>query len=216
MRKVFYISLLFVVLSVPAIAKGCHLGGHWSTDNNPFQHFSTNYGEEDTLYIPYQDSVHIQLYWTDCTSYDLPGIFINSILDPQSIRHSSVSGDYYFTTPGEYQIQEFISTNYYGLRAKFYVAFLPSPVTTSVPETSINTLTVFPNPFHDFLTAKVGDGNTEELQFRIFSLDGRMILEHTYNEISSCTLFTSELAPGIYIVEIRTKENTFRQKFLKT
>jgi hypothetical protein len=217
MKKAFYIFVICLIFSVPALAKGCHMGGKWSSANSAVQNFSTSYSIEDTLYVPYQDSsIDLQLYWTDCTTYDLPYISIMSILDPQLIRHSSSDGHFNLTASGEYQIEEFIAVNYYGLKAKFYVAFMTPPVTTGITENESGNISVYPNPFGDVMNIKLGDKNVEELQVRIFSLDGRLVLEHTYNDVSGCTLYTSALNPGMYIIEIRTKENLLRQKLLKT
>lgn len=212
MKKTLFISVLLSIVALPAFAKECHIGRQWTSASTPVPQ-GINWA--DTLRVPFPDTaIHLHVYWYNCTP---PFNDPNAILlkDPQGIIHSSPWGDFDFTQPGEYSIYKY-SDYPSQFVLKFYVAFTPAPVTASIPENTSNTISIYPNPFADQLTIAMNNGNTEQLRVRIFSLDGRLAIEHYYTDISSCTLVTFALPPGIYIAEIRTKEMTVKQKILKT
>jgi hypothetical protein len=211
MKKICCVSILFLLLSLPAISKGCRIGSQWSSPSNAIQAIIS---WEDTVRVPAPDSIfHVQVYFYDCMGSPPPTVVL-MIKDPQGIVHTSTIGHYDFTLPGEYKIYEF-EDQPYNLKVTFFVAFTQN-ATSSVIENKTNTISIHPNPFADQLTVTMKEGNTKELQVRLFSLDGRLVLEHKYTDISSCTLVTFALIPGIYIAEIRTKETTVKQKILKT
>lgn len=212
MKKTLFISVLFLIVSVPAFSKGCSLFRKWSSTSSPTQQ-TINWG--DTIYIPYGDTTfHVQVYFYNCQGPTPPTVVL-MIKDPQGVMHNNAAGHYDFTEPGEYNIYEF-EDQPANRKILFYVAFMPAPTSTSIPENTPNTISIYPNPFADQLTIAMNNGNTEQLRVRIFSVDGRLAIEHYYTDISSCTLVTFALPPGIYIAEIRTKDTTIKQKILKT
>jgi hypothetical protein len=201
--------ILSVFLSFQAFAKNeCFLRTKWSYNNSPLVLFD-KYAWPN-LNIPAYDTVHIN-FSVHCDSQPYRAVSGWVIKDSLDQVYTSATGEYYLL-PGAYRIYDITGPNY----PCGHFQIVDTSATLHVPEFIPTGISVYPNPFGDFLTVKMKGGNTAELQIRIFSLDGRLVLEHTYTEISSCTLVTSALPAGVYIAEIRTKENTITQKLLKT
>lgn len=203
------IFFLSVFLSIQAFAKDdCGVITKWSYNNSPLVYFekydwpNLNILAYDTVHINFTVHCDFPPYWP------VAGWTIKDSLDH---IYTSTTGDYYLL-PGAYRIYEFNQPNY----PCGHFQIVDTSSLLSVAEPISHGISIYPNPFADQLTVSMKEGNTEELQVRIFSLDGRLVLEHTYYNVSSCTLFTFALVPGIYVAEIRTKEKTIKQKILKT
>src|SRR6266542_1059677 len=93
MKKSFYVSLLFLILSVPAIAKGCLIARELSSASIISQYI--NWG--DTIHIPAEDTLfHIHIYYYFCNGPQ-PPVSVLRIKDSQGVMHTSNAGDYNFT-----------------------------------------------------------------------------------------------------------------------
>lgn len=71
--------------------------------------------------------------------------------------------------------------------------------------------TVFPNPVRDHFTAMVPDGQ-ELKSLRLMDLQGRVVLERKGDESPDMRVSLPEgIAPGVYVLEISSGQQTFRQ-----
>ncbi len=70
-------------------------------------------------------------------------------------------------------------------------------------------ISVFPNPATDYLKISPVDGVGS---VKIYSLDGQELMSTVLNNNQ---LDISSLRNGIYIVQIETGEQVYRQKFIK-
>jgi len=69
-------------------------------------------------------------------------------------------------------------------------------------------MTVFPNPFNDYLTILFpNDCSQEKTDVKIFDLTGKIILERNFQHKSSAVLQTDYLSAGTYIMRIRNKDH---------
>jgi hypothetical protein len=80
----------------------------------------------------------------------------------------------------------------------------------SIPENSINELTVFPNPTQDVLSWDASFKGPVDV--RIFSLQGVLIKEGIENQNS---VNVSALSAGIYFIELQEGNTKSRAKFIK-
>jgi len=80
----------------------------------------------------------------------------------------------------------------------------------------ISNIRIYPNPFTDFLTIDLNDSSSGEIFLSIYSLTGKKIFEQTYNNKQHKTLHLNNLSKGVYILKIKTNENVFLQKIIKT
>jgi parallel beta-helix repeat protein len=87
---------------------------------------------------------------------------------------------------------------------------------SSVPEIANHSemeILIFPNPAFDHLTLKFAQ-NTSKAEIKIYNLLGE--LKSTSRKSSTeSTIDISDLANGVYIIEVTTERNIMRQKFIK-
>lgn len=72
-------------------------------------------------------------------------------------------------------------------------------------------LKLFPNPVSELLNIDLGDNQTPE-RLQIYDLNGRMVLQgdQGFNSVN-----VSGLAGGLYLIKIKTNEQTYHAKFIK-
>lgn len=79
-----------------------------------------------------------------------------------------------------------------------------SPIFTSVPRTTINSLQLSPNPAKESITIVYNQPGTGNLQFRIFSADGRLQLQRSISKMQEVVIFPlaiSQLSTGAYFLQ---------------
>jgi hypothetical protein len=69
------------------------------------------------------------------------------------------------------------------------------------------TIQIYPNPTVDFLNI---EGANPESHFVIYDLNGRQMSTHTTKSID-----LSRLSSGIYLLEVRSSDQTIVRKFIK-
>ena len=74
-------------------------------------------------------------------------------------------------------------------------------------------LRVYPNPVSEMMTIAV-DGSNLNSKANLYSITGQLLHSFTLNETEN-TIDVSDLAPGIYFLEIQSERGTERQKFIK-
>lgn len=67
-----------------------------------------------------------------------------------------------------------------------------------------HSISIYPNPAHEYINIELSD-KIEEAHFKIFDLNGSLILNHSLNQ-KNCSVDISRLLPGTYVYEISTKE----------
>ena len=106
-----------------------------------------------------------------------------------------------------------------GCGVGFYVGGLEMKNTiTSVSTPIIKTdITIYPNPAHQTLNIDFGDTykNTTQLFAKLFTIEGKCILNSTYKYRRNLSLDISTLANGIYFVEINLDDIKVTKKFVK-
>jgi len=106
------------------------------------------------------------------------------------------SGNLFVTVTGENEIQEI--TNATGI------------LQNSMPNTQFN---VYPNPAVDYLTVKL-PSNSSKTEIKIFNIIGE--LEYSSTETNqNKNIDISNLANGLYLIQIATDDNMGIQKFIK-
>lgn len=87
-----------------------------------------------------------------------------------------------------------------------------SPV--SVEENSISSISVFPNPVKNILTVEVESGEDTETEWRILSMDGKMVMTGNFNLNSNIDV--ESFPSGVYILHVVGIRKSFTTKFTKT
>lgn len=83
--------------------------------------------------------------------------------------------------------------------------------TNSIPEQAALAIRAFPNPAHD-QTHVIGIPEGQNAHFRIFSADGRLVLE---GELANEAIPVAQLQDGYYLLEIQTENQQARTALLK-
>ena len=84
---------------------------------------------------------------------------------------------------------------------------------TKVPYKNENILTVYPNPFTDWITIK-GNKNLEAC-ISVFNIMGNILLEESCEDKNEIHINTTNLPEGIYFVQITSKDNITAYKIFK-
>lgn len=84
---------------------------------------------------------------------------------------------------------------------------------TSLPHKSDYNLTVYPNPFTDWITVK--DIRNQEACISVFNVIGDIILEEHWMGKNEYFLNTANLPKGIYFIQIASKDHTTAYKMIK-
>jgi hypothetical protein len=76
--------------------------------------------------------------------------------------------------------------------------------TASIEETSVNSISIYPNPASNFVTIKNAN-NSQSLKVEVYSLDGRLVqLEKLFSINSEYKLTFNNLLSGKYLLKIYT------------
>lgn len=106
-----------------------------------------------------------------------------------------------------------------GCGVGFYVGGLEMKNTvTSVPSPIIKTdITIYPNPAHQTLNIDFGDShkNVTQVTVKLFTVEGKCILNSTSKNRRNLSLDISTLANGIYFLEIILDDRKVSKKFVK-
>lgn len=74
---------------------------------------------------------------------------------------------------------------------------------------------ISPNPFTDFIQLEVIEASLSSLQVRVYNPQGLLVAEQLFNTPTSETLQLSQLATGIYLLELQYEGRTFVEKVVK-
>jgi photosystem II stability/assembly factor-like uncharacterized protein len=91
-------------------------------------------------------------------------------------------------------------------------------VSTSIFEPFVNnkSLSVFPNPFRNFISIKGFEPNQQAVRVQLFELSGRMVLDKSieYRD-GAIQVNTTTLNQGIYLIRVFNGNNIYTQKVIK-
>lgn len=80
---------------------------------------------------------------------------------------------------------------------------------------SETTLRLYPNPATKEVNIQLAQ-NENDVEVSIFDMTGKSLYSKTHNfQLKSITIPTDELKKGVYTVQVKTKSNTFNQRFIK-
>jgi PKD repeat protein len=85
---------------------------------------------------------------------------------------------------------------------------------TSAEEWLFESFNLYPNPIRDFFTVS-WSGETSMLGYRIFDINGRLMLQGKVTETGNLTVNVSSLASGSYILELTTDKGTVNKPLVK-
>jgi len=86
-------------------------------------------------------------------------------------------------------------------------------LTTSVAETFFETdVSIYPNPANDMVNIDFGGDTFEEGQVQIIDLNGRVVFEQTFRDVSIISLNTGRLVSGMYYLTIRNSKYLINKK----
>ena len=74
--------------------------------------------------------------------------------------------------------------------------------------------TVFPNPFSEKLNILFDEENTENTYIKIFDISGKLVLRENTN-MQTAEISTDKLRSGIYILEVRNGDRTYRERLVR-
>lgn len=84
----------------------------------------------------------------------------------------------------------------------------------STIESSIDDISIFPNPAKDKITIEMSASNFGIADINIYDLQGKLILEQTISEAHSIDIDISNLISGIYFVKLSTNTRTLVKKLV--
>jgi hypothetical protein len=97
-----------------------------------------------------------------------------------------------------------------------FLALFDKATSNTQPEPAIQSLAVFPNPATEQITLRVKSAHNSPVSCQLSTTDGRLIRQTQYTgPIEEIRENVSGLAPGVYLVTVRTAEGVFLGKFVK-
>jgi hypothetical protein len=72
---------------------------------------------------------------------------------------------------------------------------------------------VYPNPFDEKITISIKE--IKDAKIKIFDLSGKQILENKMNNFAETICFPKQLPSGLYILELKTNNDSYRIKIIK-
>ena len=83
--------------------------------------------------------------------------------------------------------------------------------TLNLIENRVETLAIFPNPVKDILSVMTPVG--EQAKASIYAFDGKLVKKVSFQ--NNGNIYLSELASGLYLLQIEGKNRSYRSKFIK-
>ena len=133
-------------------------------------------------------------------------------------KESLVANNYVFTDNTLSTLSHQSPTVYY--RLKMYDkdgSYVLSEI-RNINLSSVFTATIYPNPVKDKLSISTSASKDEAAQIEIISTEGKILLHQSLNlssGTSTQTIDVARLAKGNYIINIKTKETSTSEKFVK-
>ncbi|NNE30591.1 MAG: T9SS type A sorting domain-containing protein [Saprospiraceae bacterium] len=86
---------------------------------------------------------------------------------------------------------------------------------TSVSETIISGMNIFPNPFSDFIQMSLDDAHDTFQSLKIFDARGQLVLTSSIEGKKSYRIEVADLPGGVYFLDIETKQGKVKKRMVK-
>src|SRR5690554_1798073 len=215
---------IFCNLIFDTTTKALQLYRQSSKDNTGLGFLSgapLNYNSD--LILPSDNWVTVELYidYTGSKYYvSVPSLSHTVAFDfrfPMALTDPVNEGDPVNGTPKRLYFggRTFINSIYYETKFdNINISATNIAPTVSVKDFISDKFNVFPNPVADIVTIT----NSENIGFEaitVYDLEGRIIKERKYNSENKTQLNLSNLATGVYLLHIKTKEGVAVKKIIK-
>lgn len=87
--------------------------------------------------------------------------------------------------------------------------------TTDVDTPAVSEVKIYPNPARDQLTLDLGQGSFQDIQWRIRSTNGQILLQGQQSRAPISTIDISRIPEGLFLLEIRSTEFFITEKIVK-
>ncbi len=129
--------------------------------------------------------------------------------------HALVAG-YFFSTTALFDSIALVNGNFTGVSWDMFFAKLDISHTTSVSDILSQNITIYPNPATEALTIEMSDGKFFRLEIKLFNILGEVVFSSPIENIShQKTIDISDLAAGIYFVQVNIDGNKVMKKVVK-
>jgi hypothetical protein len=96
---------------------------------------------------------------------------------------------------------------------KLFTLTIPENTGSNVNENTLSKINIYPNPTSDYLY--ISGINSSEFEINFYSFDGKLVKSETVaNNNSYNKIETADLSKGIYLTQIKDKENSYIKKIV--
>jgi hypothetical protein len=101
----------------------------------------------------------------------------------------------------------YMGTNYLTGTVSKIIAAWSSPSETGLNKTisSIDKVTIFPNPAFDFVKINIDNANKEDIEFYLYSVNGLLVRSEILKQ-NNRQIFIGDLSDGIYVAFIKSTD----------
>ncbi len=151
------------------------------------------------------------VWWGARSSTDVDMAFFDSLYFTITINTDAQLGDFY--------LQYTVGDVDYWERTPVHYKSEPMMITITQNVGVMNMLTedavsVYPNPSYGMLNLQLENFNGDEVNARIYSMNGQEVMNHQVNAANSVINVVS-LNPGAYVLRLESGEEVFTQKFIR-
>jgi len=161
-------------------------------------------------------------------SYDIQGtgiinfVFNNVLLPDSNVNEQASNGFVKYSIEPKASLYDFTEVKN---KAYIYFDYNTPVLTNEVLNTYVTTITsiketgkkvgikVFPNPASDIVTLNINNANNSDLTLNIYNVIGKLVSSETLLQ-NQKQIFIDDLSNGLYIVEIKSKEWSEKQKLI--
>jgi len=214
---------IFCNLIFDATTKALQLAIQTSKNNSALLHTGNKLNGNYDLILPSDTWITVEFYidYTGSTYYvSVPSLNHTVSFDfgfPMALTDPVNEGDPVNGTPKRLYFggRTFINSIYYETKFdNINISATNIAPTVSVKDFISDKFNVFPNPVADIVTIT----NSENIGFEaitVYDLEGRVIKARKYNGENKTQLNLSNLATGVYLLHIKTKEGVAVKKIIK-
>lgn len=147
---------------------------------------------DSVVHYTYMPSIRNASTWP----FDLPQYILLNIAIQNSILSTFTSSD---------------------MEIDFVRIYQQSTVSLEEKATTPFEFSVYPNPVNDQLNISLNKAQAQSIQYRILSLEGKVVLSHQLNSQNSMIQIDNleNLKPGLYFIELTSPEGRSTERFMK-
>lgn len=164
--------------------------------------------KDDFVYVSYY---HDGLYIFDISDPANPVVegYYDTYLLPDHERYRGAWGVYPFLPSGNVLVSD--------MQSGLFIFKTGMSLQVEKPNRDEGKLTINPNPAADYLNISLGLQNETRVDIELIDVQGRRILQKSNYPLNGHTVLTmpEHIFPGIYFINVSTKEKTYTQLFIK-